>query len=140
MTAVKAEFPKKLQFLFQPSRYKVLYGGRGGAKSWGVARALLIQAAATPLRVLCAREFQNSITESVHHLLQSQIAALGLESFYEVQNNKGANGLSSCLPGCAQPRDQIVRGRVWWKKPNGIETSWEVLIPRSGESSEIGCV
>ena len=82
MAAYKAEFPAKLRFLFEPARYKVLYGGRGGAKSWGVARALLIQAAAAPLRILCAREFQSSIVESVHHLLQTQIEANGLGYAY----------------------------------------------------------
>ena len=63
-----AQFPIKLQCLFEKSRYKVLYGGRGGAKSWGVARALLIKAAKEPLRILCAREFQTSIRDSVHKL------------------------------------------------------------------------
>jgi len=145
MTAVKAEFPKKLQFLFQPSRYKVLYGGRGGAKSWGVARALLIQAAATPLRVLCAREFQNSITESVHHLLQSQIAALGLESFYEVQNStiKGANGSEFVFAGLRNNPTKIKSfegvDRVWVEEAQTVsKSSWEVLIPTiRRESSEI---
>lgn len=41
----QAKFPKKLKFLFKPCRYKVAYGGRGSAKSWSFARALLIQAA-----------------------------------------------------------------------------------------------
>src|SRR5690349_8258829 len=91
---VKAEFPEKLAPLFEPSRYKVLYGGRGGAKSWGIARALLVMAAGKPLRVLCAREIQKSINESVHQLLKDQIAALGLADFYEVLNNeiRGKNG------------------------------------------------
>jgi phage terminase large subunit len=61
-----ADFPAKLRPLFQPRRYKVLHGGRGGAKSWGVARALLIQAANKPLRILCAREVQRSMRDSVH--------------------------------------------------------------------------
>jgi phage terminase large subunit len=52
----QAEFPSKLRFLFQPARYKVAYGGRAAAKSWNFARALLIQGAKKPLRVLCARE------------------------------------------------------------------------------------
>ena len=64
----KVEFPEKLECLFKPSRYKVLWGGRGGAKSWGIARALLIQGAIKPLRILCAREFQTSIKDSVHKL------------------------------------------------------------------------
>ena len=90
----RAEFPEKLSILFEKSRYKVLYGGRGGAKSWGVARALLILAAKDPLRVLCAREFQTSLKDSVHKLLCDQIQALGLETFYDVTQAtiRGKNG------------------------------------------------
>lgn len=90
----RAEFPEKLSILFEKSRYKVLYGGRGGAKSWGVARALLILAAKDPLRVLCAREFQTSLKDSVHKLLCDQIIALGLETFYDVTQAtiRGKNG------------------------------------------------
>jgi phage terminase large subunit len=83
-----AEFPIKLQGLFKPSRYKVAYGGRGGAKSWGIARALLIKGAKEPLRILCAREFQTSIRDSVHKLLCDQIEGpLGLLGFYEITQN-----------------------------------------------------
>jgi phage terminase large subunit len=64
---MRAEFPKNLRFLFKPARYKVAYGGRGGAKSWGFARALLIQGTRRTERILCTRELQNSIRESVHH-------------------------------------------------------------------------
>ena len=70
-----AQFPNKLDFLFEPHRYKVAYGGRGSGKSWSMARALLIQAANKPLRVLCAREIQKSIKQSVHTLLNDQIQA-----------------------------------------------------------------
>jgi phage terminase large subunit len=136
VTAVKAEFPEKLQFLFQPARYKVAYGGRGGAKSWGVARALLIQGAASPLRILCAREFQNSITESVHHLLQSQIAELGLETFYGVQNTtiKGANGTEFVFAGLRNNITKIKSfegvDRVWVEEAQTVsKSSWDTLIP-----------
>ena len=89
-----ADFPKKLQFLFEPYRYKVAYGGRGSGKSWGFARALLLQASHKPLRVLCAREVQRSIKNSVHQLLSDQIQALGLGQFYEVLESeiRGLNG------------------------------------------------
>ena len=73
--SIQAEFPEKLQCLFSPSRYKVLWGGRGAAKSWGVARALLILAASRKMRILCAREIQKSIADSVHKLLADQIKA-----------------------------------------------------------------
>jgi phage terminase large subunit len=74
------ELPAKLQFLFEPHRYKITYGGRGGAKSWGMARALLIQGAAKQMRIPCCREIQKSISDSVHALLKSQITALNLDS------------------------------------------------------------
>lgn len=136
MSGLKAEFPEKLKFLFEPHRYKVMYGGRGGAKSWGVARALLIQGAASPLRILCAREFQNSIAESVHHLLQSQIAAIGLESFYEVQNNViiGRNGSEFVFAGLRNNITKIKSfegvDRVWVEEAQTVsKSSWETLIP-----------
>ncbi|HEX3156754.1 MAG TPA: phage terminase large subunit, partial [Candidatus Angelobacter sp.] len=81
---MSAQLPEKLAPLFEPARYKVAYGGRGGAKSWGFARALLILGAAKPLRIMCAREIQNSIAESVHALLGDQVKALGLEGHYRV--------------------------------------------------------
>ena len=93
-TQTLAKFPSKLDFLFNPHRYKVAYGGRGSGKSWGFARALLLQAANKPLRVLCAREVQRSIKNSVHQLLSDQIQTLGLGQFYEVLEAeiRGLNG------------------------------------------------
>ncbi|MDQ3186893.1 MAG: PBSX family phage terminase large subunit [Pseudomonadota bacterium] len=136
MTEHRAEFPQKLRFLFEATRYKILYGGRGGAKSWGVARALLIQAAATPLRILCAREFQNSIAESVHHLLQAQMTEIGLRSFYEVQNNVilGRNGSEFLFAGLRNNVAKIKSfegvDRVWVEEAQAVsKSSWDTLIP-----------
>jgi phage terminase large subunit len=87
MLDVRAQFPHKLEFLFQPAPYKVAYGGRGAAKSWGFARALLLIGARKKLRILCAREKQNSIAESVLELLANQIPLLGLSDAYEVTSD-----------------------------------------------------
>jgi phage terminase large subunit len=132
----KAEFPEKLQFLFEPHRYKIAYGGRGGAKSWGVARALLIQGAASPLRILCAREFQNSIADSVHHLLQSQITSMGLDHFYEIEKAAiyGRNGTQIFFAGIRNNISKIKSfeavDRVWIEEAQTVsKTSWETLIP-----------
>lgn len=94
---VDAWFHPKLRGLFEPHRYKVLYGGRGGLKTWGVARALLVLASQKPLRILCAREFQKSIKESVHQVLESQIELMGLQGFFEIQRDtiKGRPGTSA---------------------------------------------
>jgi PBSX family phage terminase large subunit len=76
--------PKLLPFLSRRARYKVAYGGRGSGKSRSVARALLARCMDSTVRVLCAREIQKSMNESVHALLKHEIAALGLGSYFDV--------------------------------------------------------
>lgn len=139
------EFPRKLQFLFQPARYKVAYGGRGGMKSWQFARALLIQGAAKPLRVLCARETQKSIADSVHKLLKDQIEALGLTAYYEVQKATivGRNGTEIVFAGLKHNVSDIKSFEgcdiVWVEEAQTVSKgSWDVLIPTiRKEGSEI---
>ena len=61
--------PEAFQFLFEHGpnvRYKAAYGGRGSAKSHSFASALMTIAAHKPARVLCAREIQKSIRDSVY--------------------------------------------------------------------------
>ena len=145
MTAIKAEFPEKLQCLFTPKRYKVLYGGRGGAKSWGVARALLILAANKPIRVLCAREFQVSMKDSVHKLLSDQIDNLKLTGFFEITQNaiRGKNGSEFSFVGLRNNTASLksIEGVdiCWVEEAQTVSRlSWNVLIPTiRKEGSEI---
>lgn len=133
---VDAEFAPKLQCLFQQKRYKVLYGGRGAGRSWGVARALLIEGLKRPIRVLCAREFQNSISESVHKVLSDQIEFMGLQDFYkiEVARIKGANGTTFSFEGIKNNTNRIrsYEGVDYcWVEEAALVTkdSWRILIP-----------
>ena len=132
-----AQFPDKLDFLFQPHRYKVAYGGRGSGKSWGFARALLLQASNKPLRILCAREIQRSIRQSVHQLLTDQIQALGLGPFYEVLESeiRGINGSLFSFTGLANNTVESIKSFegvqiVWCEEAQTISRkSWDILIP-----------
>jgi len=82
---IDAQFPEKLQCLFEPEwQYIVAKGGRGGAKSWAFARALLIKASDKRLRWLCARETMISIKDSVHALLRDQVERMGLQREFEI--------------------------------------------------------
>lgn len=71
--------------VYIPSRYKVAYGGRGSGKSFGFASVLVVLGAIRPLRVLCVRETQSSIRESVHRTLVERINDLGLNEYYTIQ-------------------------------------------------------
>lgn len=141
-----AQFPAKLRHLFAPARYKVAYGGRGSGKSWGYARALLIQAAAEPLRILCTREVQESIRDSVHALLTDQIERLGLGSHYQVLRDeiRGANGSRFLFAGLSDLTAESIKSfegvdRVWCEEARSItKRSWSILIPTIRQSgSEI---
>ena len=83
-----AYFPPKAYDLFKPAPYKIFWGGRGGSKTWDFCRALLLLGHQTPLFILCAREIQKSIAESVHRTLAMQAEAMGLGHFYTVQQAK----------------------------------------------------
>lgn len=123
--------------LFKPARYKVSYGGRGGARSWSYARALLIKGAQEPLRIVCAREVQRSIKDSVHSLLADQIKLMGLEAYYTVQNDQitGKNGTRFVFVGLRQQEVHNVKSLegadiCWVEEAQTVsEKSWQILIP-----------
>jgi phage terminase large subunit len=67
-----------------PIRYKCWYGGRGAGRSWNFARALVAEAFTEQHLILCTREFQNTIADSVKRVIERQIAALHLEPWFRV--------------------------------------------------------
>lgn len=132
----KAQFPEKLAFLFEPARYKVAYGGRGAAKSWSIARALLILAAQQRLRVLCTRELQGSIQDSVHKLLKEQIEALGFGQLFDVQQStiRAANGSEFIFTGIRSNVTKIKSMEgidiCWVEEAEKVSAeSWDILVP-----------
>jgi len=74
--------PIAFQDLYRPARYKVYYGGRGGAKSRAFASALIRSSMAGYERILCAREIQKSIGDSVKRLLDDEIKRLELGEYF----------------------------------------------------------
>lgn len=114
------QIPEAFAELFEPARYKGFHGGRGSGKSHSFARALLIKAAQKPLRVLCGREVQRSIKDSVKQLLDDQIQAMGLgEYFHSLQNEirTPGGGLFSFVGLGSMSIDQI-------KSMEGYDIFW----------------
>ena len=138
-------FPEKLQPIFKPRRYKIMHGGRGGGKSWSIALYFIIMGTQRPIRVLCCREFQKSIKDSVYTLLYDTIKRLELESFYTVLHNeiRGANGTQFNFEGLSQNVVGIKSYEgvdfVWVEEGHSVtKKSWDILIPTiRKEGSEI---
>ena len=84
---VRIQTSESFQALELKKRYKVFFGGRGGAKSWAIAQELILTASRDKKRILCTREFQGSIQESVHKLLSDTIDRLDMYGLWEVQKN-----------------------------------------------------
>jgi phage terminase large subunit len=131
--------------LYAPKRYKVLYGGRGGAKSFAVADALIVKAWEQPLLILCTRELQRSIKESVHKLLSDRIEHNGFGSEYEILNNeiRGKNGSRFIFAGLRHNVAEIKSTEgvdvCWVEEAERVtDESWKTLIPTIRKpSSEI---
>lgn len=134
---IVTHLPERLGFLLQMHRYKIVYGGRGAAKSHSFARALLNLGAAQKLRILCAREVQESITKSVYTLLKDVIEELGLGNFYQVLDDeiRGANGTQIGFTGLGQHTVDSIKSFegvdiVWVEEAQTVKKrSWDILIP-----------
>lgn len=143
---IRVKIPPAYKFLFRPYRYKSAYGGRGAARSWSFARALITIAAQRKLRILCTRELQTSIADSVYRLLCDQIELCGLSKLYKVQKN----GIWSTV-GSEFILNKGLRFNIneiksmegidiaWIEEAQSVsEDSWSVLIPTvRKENSEI---
>ena len=140
------ELPEKLLFfLSEKARYKIAYGGRGSGKSWAAARCLIVLALQSKIRVLCTRQLQTSIANSVHKLLSDSIQELGLSDNFEITRDqiRCKNGSEFFFKGIQNNINEIksIEGinYCWVEEAQSVsENSWEVLIPTiRKENSEI---
>ncbi len=111
---------KKLEPIFlSTKRYIVLFGGRGSGKSWTVAIFLLCEGMRKKTRILCTREIQNTIRDSVHKLLADTIDKYGLNYYYRVKVDSivGINGSEFIFKGLHRNENDI-------KSTEGIDYCW----------------
>lgn len=141
------QIPQKMTPFIFPNRWKIAYGGRGGAKSWTIAGLLISAATDRPLRILCAREFQSSIDQSVKKLLDDRIDEAGVRD--QVVTSRKApriefsNGSEFIFEGLKYNVDRIKSMEgidICWVEEADVvsDASWRILIPTiRKEGSEI---
>lgn len=135
MSEIEVNIPEAFDFLLQPSRYKSAYGGRGRGASWSFARVLVTKASYEKKRILCTREYQNSIKDSVYKILVDQIALLGLSDYYNINKTEITSRIGSefLFKGLQHPLEiKSIEGidYVWLEEAQNVsEDSWKFLIP-----------
>jgi phage terminase large subunit len=134
----RIELPAKLQCFFKPSRYKVAYGGRGSAKSESVARILIVRSMQSQRRVLCCREYQSSIRESVHALIRAVIIQHELHDYFSINFNSikcNVTGSEFVFAGLAEHTVDSIKSLhgftdVWVEEAQRLSRrSMDLLLP-----------
>lgn len=141
----EVRIPKIFRPLDESYRYKVMYGGRGSAKTWSVARKLILRSIENPLLILCTRELQKSIKQSVHRVLKNQIEFMGLSGFFDITDHsiKGNNGSEFIFLGLRHNPEEIKGTEgvdiCWIEEAHNLtEKSWDIIDPTiRKEGSEI---
>lgn len=133
---ITLNIPEAFNFLFTPSRYKIIYGGRGSGKTRNAALALVVLAYQSPLRVLCGREFQKSLEDSVLRELSDAVYTLKLQNFFEIQKNCiiGQNGSYFAFSGFAKNVEALKSlsnfDMMWIEEGDTVsKASWTTLVP-----------
>jgi phage terminase large subunit len=140
------QIPGAFRRLFEPSRYKAAWSGRGAAKSHSFAAALLTLGYMRQERILCCREIQTSIKDSVKRLLDDKIASMPhLAAHYRSTDQEivGLNGTLFTFAGLRTNIDSVKSKegytRAWVEEAHSVSAgSLEILRPTMrADNSEI---
>lgn len=158
MIVIKSDyqFPDKLAPIFQPAPYKVIHGGRGKGASWGFGRGLLVLGTLKKLFIVCAREIQRSIDESVKKLLEDQIVAMDYHEHRDEQGRlvparyeafddeiRGSNGTLIVFVGVRTHVRKIKSMEgidIFWaiEATHWSKLSWDIVIPTIRRDAPFG--
>jgi len=150
MSSLYANIPKAYIPLFkQEYRYYVYYGGRGGGKSENIAQCLIIMATQQKLRILCGREIQGSIKESVKSMLESWIEKLDLSDVFITKNQTiicKLNGSEFIFLGFSKLKATQIKSIsnidiTWFEEADVMsERSYELIIPSVMRKPKSFCI
>lgn len=138
MSDQNIEFVEKLGFLiFESARFKVVFGGRGAGKSEGIAIALILLSRSKKLRILCLRELQSSIDESVKETIEANISSMGFDDEFIITRKQilckrtGSRFIFSGLRYNLNKIKSLGRIDIAWieEAVNVSKTSWDKLAP-----------
>jgi phage terminase large subunit len=134
---IQIEVAEAFEPFLQPARFKGSYGGRGSGKSWFWAGET-VKALLSGKNVLCIREVQNSIADSVKRLIEGRIDALGLADLFEITDKEircpraGSVAIFRGMMNHTAASVKSLEGfdRAWWEEAQtASQRSLDLLIP-----------
>ena len=120
MTQLTIKTPRVFKDLLHPARYKGAHGGRGSGKSNFFAEYLIERCILAKTNIVCVREIQKSLAQSVKKLLELKIEALGVGHLFDVQESviKAKNGGIILFQGLQNHTADSI------KSLEGIDIAW----------------
>lgn len=119
-STLRPDVPRWFKPFLAPARYKGAYGGRGSGKSHAFASYIVIRCVSERTDVVCLREVQRSLKQSVKKLIENKIEALGVGAHFEIQHDriKGRNGSIIIFEGLANHTAESI------KSLEGFDIAW----------------
>lgn len=125
------------ELLTLKKRVKLYYGGRSGGKSYAFADSLLLKARQEKLFIVCLREIQSSIKDSVKKLLEDRIEHYGFQDYkvFETRIENQVTGSVFAFKGLRDQDPQKIKSLegadiAWIEEAQTIsKKSFDILLP-----------
>lgn len=123
--------------LLRPARFKGAHGGRGSGKSWFWADEA-IEGLLRGKNIVCIREIQNSIADSVKRLLERRIEQHGLSRHFQITEKEIrciSSGAICIFRGMQNHTAESIKSLegfdvAWWEEAQtASQRSLDLLIP-----------
>lgn len=125
------------ELLCEKKRVKLYYGGRAGGKSYAFADSLLLRGRQEKLFIVCLREIQSSMKDSVKKLLEDRIQFYGFLDYkiYESKIENQVTGTVFSFKGLRDQDPQKIKSLegadiAWVEEAQSIsKKSFDILLP-----------
>lgn len=121
MAELNINTPRWFVPLLENARYKGAYGGRGSGKSHAFAEYIVERCVMGRTDVVCLREVQRSLKQSVKKLIEDKIENMGVGTLFTVQHDRikhNQNGSLIIFEGLASHTAESI------KSLEGFDIAW----------------
>lgn len=135
--------PERLEKLLWPKRKKIIYGGRGSAKTRTIISIITEKARIRKERIICLREIMKSISESSYQELVEEIDRKGYSEEFNIIENKirvpstrSSISFDGLLRNVSKIKGYAGATLAWVEEAENVSrNSWDILMPTIREAN-----